>query len=157
MEPPGRSRLPVDDGAGGGDQAPAVPAARTGGRGRGLAGRAGNRPRAAQGPGIVRKRCGHDLVGGDRVNEWPSGWFRDEKPKPAGGADGPGAARPEAGEPTVGLPAGSAGAAGAAAGRDGTGGGASCSSPAASYSWWPSCSARCTSTWTPSLPGTTRW
>src|SRR5262249_10526201 len=116
MEPPGRSRLPVDDGAGGGDQAPAVPAARTGGRGRGRAGRAGNRPRAAQGPGIVRKRCGHDLVGGDRVNEWPSGWFRDEKPKPAGGADGPGAARPEASEPTVGLPAGSAGAAPGAGG-----------------------------------------
>jgi len=50
------------------------------------------------------------------VNEWPSGWFRDEKPKPAGGADGPGAARPEAGEPTVGLPAGSAGAAPGAGG-----------------------------------------
>jgi LCP family protein required for cell wall assembly len=46
------------------------------------------------------------------VNEWPSGWFRDEKPKPAGGVDGSGPARPEAaGEPTVRLPAGSAGAA----------------------------------------------
>ena len=46
------------------------------------------------------------------MNEWPSGWFRDEKPKPAGGADGSGTARPEAaGEPTVRLPAGSAGAA----------------------------------------------
>jgi LCP family protein required for cell wall assembly len=46
------------------------------------------------------------------VNEWPSGWFRDEKPKPAGGGGGPGAAPPgTAGEPTVGLPAGSAGAA----------------------------------------------
>jgi LCP family protein required for cell wall assembly len=45
------------------------------------------------------------------VNEWPSGWFRDEKPKPAGGADGSGTERPgAAGEPTVRLPAGSAGA-----------------------------------------------
>jgi LCP family protein required for cell wall assembly len=50
------------------------------------------------------------------VNEWPSGWFRDEKPKPAGGADGSGAAQPGAGEPTVRLPAGSAGAAPAAGG-----------------------------------------
>jgi len=47
------------------------------------------------------------------VNEWPSGWFRDEKPTPAGGADGSGGA---AGEPTVGLPAGSAGPAPAAGG-----------------------------------------
>ena len=45
------------------------------------------------------------------MNEWPSGWFRDDKPKPAGGADGPGAAQPGTGEPTVRLPAGSAGAA----------------------------------------------
>jgi LCP family protein required for cell wall assembly len=45
------------------------------------------------------------------VNEWPSGWFRDDQPKPAGGADGPGAAQPGTGEPTVRLPAGSAGAA----------------------------------------------
>jgi LCP family protein required for cell wall assembly len=50
------------------------------------------------------------------VNEWPSGWFRDEKPKPAGGADGSGAAQPGTGEPTVRLPAGSAGAAPAAGG-----------------------------------------
>ena len=50
------------------------------------------------------------------MNEWPSGWFRDEKPKPAGGADGSGAAQPGSGEPTVGLPAGSAGAAPAAGG-----------------------------------------
>jgi LCP family protein required for cell wall assembly len=51
------------------------------------------------------------------VNEWPSGWFRDEKPKPAGGDGGPGAAPPgRAGEPTVHLPAGSAGAAPAAGG-----------------------------------------
>jgi hypothetical protein len=42
------------------------------------------------------------------VNEWPSGWFRDEKPKPPGGDGGSGGT---AGEPTVGLPAGSAGAA----------------------------------------------
>ena len=36
------------------------------------------------------------------MNEWPSGWFRDEKPKPAGGDGGPGAAPPgRAGEPTV--------------------------------------------------------
>jgi len=47
------------------------------------------------------------------VNEWPSGWFRDEKPTPAGGADGSGGV---AGEPTVGLPAGSAGPAPAAGG-----------------------------------------
>jgi LCP family protein required for cell wall assembly len=47
------------------------------------------------------------------VNEWPSGWFRDEKPKPAGGDGGSGGT---AGEPTVGLPAGSAGAAPAAGG-----------------------------------------
>jgi len=58
------------------------------------------------------------------VNEWPSGWFRDEKPRPAGGADGSGTVQPGAGEPTVGLPAGSAGAAPAggyarAAGRGG--------------------------------------
>jgi LCP family protein required for cell wall assembly len=50
------------------------------------------------------------------VNEWPSGWFRDEKPKPAGGASGSGAAQPGSGEPTVGLPAGSAGAAPAVGG-----------------------------------------
>ena len=50
------------------------------------------------------------------MNEWPSGWFRDEKPKPAGGADGSGAAQPGSGEPTVRLPAGSAGAAPAAGG-----------------------------------------
>ena len=50
------------------------------------------------------------------MNEWPSGWFRDEKPKPAGGADGSGAAQPGTGEPTVRLPAGSAGAAPAAGG-----------------------------------------
>jgi LCP family protein required for cell wall assembly len=50
------------------------------------------------------------------VNEWPSGWFRDEKPKAAGGADGSGAAQPGTGEPTVSLPAGSAGAAPAAGG-----------------------------------------
>jgi LCP family protein required for cell wall assembly len=66
------------------------------------------------------------------VNEWPSGWFRDEKPKPAGGAGGaggaagasgaagagaPGAASPgAAGEPTVRLPAGGAGAPQAAGG-----------------------------------------
>ena len=50
------------------------------------------------------------------MNEWPSGWFRDEKPKPAGGAGGSGAAQPGSGEPTVGLPAGSAGAAPAAGG-----------------------------------------
>jgi LCP family protein required for cell wall assembly len=51
------------------------------------------------------------------VNEWPSGWFRDEKPEPAGGADGSGTARPEAaGEPTVRLPAGSPGAAAPAGG-----------------------------------------
>src|SRR5215472_10713912 len=114
MEPPGRSRLPVDDGAGGGDQAPAVPAARTGGRGRGRAGRAGNRPRAAQGPGIVRERCGHDLVGGDRVSEWPSGWFRDEKPADgaagasagAAGQGRPGGPPGAANEPTVNLPGG---------------------------------------------------
>jgi LCP family protein required for cell wall assembly len=52
------------------------------------------------------------------VNEWPSGWFRDEKPAAADGA--PGAAgqggpggRPlgTANEPTVGLPGGGAGAA----------------------------------------------
>src|SRR5215471_20901451 len=112
MEPPGRSRLPDDGGAGRSDQAQAVPAARAGGRGGGRAGGAGDQSRAARGPRIVRKRCGHDLVGGDRVNEWPSGWFRDEKPKPAGGADGSGTAQPAAtGEPTVRLPAGSAGAA----------------------------------------------
>jgi len=59
------------------------------------------------------------------VNEWPSGWFRDEKPAPAGAADGaPGAPAGAAGqgryggvplgtanEPTVGVPAGNAGAA----------------------------------------------
>ena len=46
------------------------------------------------------------------MNEWPSGWFRDEKPKPAGGDGGPPAAPPgTAGEPTERLPAGSAGAA----------------------------------------------
>ena len=50
------------------------------------------------------------------MNEWPSGWFRDEQPKPAGGGDGPGAAQPGTGEPTVRLPAGSAGAAPAAGG-----------------------------------------
>ncbi len=50
------------------------------------------------------------------MNEWPSGWFRDEKPKPVGGADGSGAAQPGTGEPTVRLPAGSAGAAPAAGG-----------------------------------------
>jgi LCP family protein required for cell wall assembly len=50
------------------------------------------------------------------VNEWPSGWFRDEKPRPAGGADGSGGAQPGTGEPTVRLPAGSAGAAPAAGG-----------------------------------------
>src|SRR5215831_1402256 len=112
MEPPGRSRLPVDGGTGRSDQAPAVPAARAGGRGGGRAGGAGDQSRAARRTRIVRDRCGHDLVGGDRVNEWPSGWFRDEKPKPAGGADGSGPAQPgAAGEPTVRLPAGSAGAA----------------------------------------------
>jgi LCP family protein required for cell wall assembly len=47
------------------------------------------------------------------VNEWPSGWFRDEKPKPAGGDGGSGGT---AGEPTVRLPAGSPGAAPAAGG-----------------------------------------
>jgi LCP family protein required for cell wall assembly len=56
------------------------------------------------------------------VNEWPSGWFRDEKPKPAGGADGSGTAQPGAGEPTVRLPAGSAGAAPAAGGYARAGG-----------------------------------
>ena len=58
------------------------------------------------------------------MNEWPSGWFRDEKPAQAGAAGGapgaPGAAgqgRPggtppgAASEPTVGLPGGGAGAA----------------------------------------------
>ena len=45
------------------------------------------------------------------MNEWPSGWFRDEKPKPAGDAGGSGAGQPGSGEPTVRLPAGSAGTA----------------------------------------------
>ena len=57
------------------------------------------------------------------MSEWPSGWFRDEKPAPAGAGGGaPGAPDGAAGgpgggplgtanQPTVGLPAGSAGAA----------------------------------------------
>ena len=57
------------------------------------------------------------------MNEWPSGWFRDEKPRPAGGDGGPGAPPGAAGEPTVGLPAGSAGAAPAAGGYARTAGG----------------------------------
>src|SRR4029077_4418320 len=58
-------------------------------------------------------------------NEWPSGWFRDEKPKPAGGADGSGPARPEAGgEPPRRLPAGRDGGAPARGGPGGGGGAA---------------------------------
>src|SRR5215831_2404152 len=117
MEPAGRSRLPVDGGTGGSDQAPAVPSARAGRRGGDRTGGTRYRPRAAQGPGILREGSGHNLVGGDRVNEWPSGWFRDEKPPPAGGAGGPGAVPPgAAGDPTVRMPAGGAGASPAAGG-----------------------------------------
>src|SRR5215831_6178658 len=117
MEPAGRNRLRVDGGTGGSDQAPAVPAARAGRRGGDRAGGAGYRARAAQGPGILREGSGHDLVGGDRVNELPSDWFRNEKPPSAGGAGGaagsggPGGVRPgAAGDPTVRLPPGGAGA-----------------------------------------------
>src|SRR5262252_1155632 len=123
MEQAGRSRLPVDGGTGGSDQAPAVPSARAGRRGGDRAGGTRYRPRAAQGPGIFREGSGHDLVGGDRVNEWPSGWFRDEKPPSAGdaggaaGAGGPGAVPPgAAGDPTVRMPTGGAGASPAAGG-----------------------------------------
>jgi LCP family protein required for cell wall assembly len=55
------------------------------------------------------------------VNEWPSGWFRDEQPAPPGAAGGaPGAAGPggsgpgplgTANQPTAGLPAGGGGVA----------------------------------------------
>ena len=44
------------------------------------------------------------------MNEWPSGWFRDEKPASAG----------QANEPTVNLPSGGAGAASAAGGARAT-------------------------------------
>ena len=56
------------------------------------------------------------------MNEWPSGWFRDEKPAQPGapggaaGQGGPGGVPPgRANEPTVSLPGGGAGAAPAGA------------------------------------------
>ena len=50
------------------------------------------------------------------MNEWPSGWFRDEKPAPGGQGGTAGAPPGAANEPTVGMPVGGAGAAPAAGG-----------------------------------------
>jgi LCP family protein required for cell wall assembly len=44
------------------------------------------------------------------VNEWPAGWFRDQKPAPSQGAGSPGTTPAGSNDRTVGLPAGGASA-----------------------------------------------
>src|SRR5215831_18010230 len=116
MEPSGRGRLHRIRRTGRRHQAQAVPAGRPRQRGGSSAPRPGERTRTARGPGVIRARRGHDLVGGHRVNEWPTGWFREDKPAaPQDGNAMPGAARGSAA-------AGSAAADSAAAGSAAAGG-----------------------------------
>src|SRR5215831_9371936 len=156
MEPSGRGRLHRIRRTGRRHQAQAVPAGRPRQRGGSSAPRPGERTRTARRPGVIRARRGHNLVGGHRVNEWPTGWFREDKPAaPPDGNAMPGAAGGSAAagsaaagnaaagnaaagaaggmpgaanDPTVRLPAGSAAAGSAAAGSAAAGSGAGGSS-----------------------------
>src|SRR5215472_12024730 len=105
-----------------------MPASGTGQRGGSRTTRHGGQSWQAWGPGLVRAGCGHDLVGGHHVNEWPTGWVRPNKgldpgngQGAPGGNNGPGAGD-QAGaprgagisnDPTVRLPYGAGGSDGA--------------------------------------------
>src|SRR5579859_1215748 len=93
MEPSGRGRLCGIRRTGRRHQAQAVPARRPHQRGGSRASRPGKPTRTARGPGVIRAGRRHDLVGGHRVNEWPTGWFREDRPAaPNDGHAVPGAA-----------------------------------------------------------------